>query len=179
MDVGEVSFSPTFKLTHVYHIPSFKFNLISVPHLTKSPPCVAYFTSSICYFRDLYRKTVIGQAKLKDGLYQLQLDSSLEFSSCFSNKLLTNKLPLDAWHCRLGHPNGEIFRFLCQTYVYIRSGFSFYCYVCPQAKQTRLAFNKGSISTTYCFQIPIDPCQYLGTIYHSFYLRSLLFLNHC
>lgn len=42
VDVGEVSFSPTFKLTHVYHIPSFKFNLISVPHLTKSPPCVAY-----------------------------------------------------------------------------------------------------------------------------------------
>lgn len=142
--IGEVTFSPHLILRNVYHIPSFTLNLISVTQLTHSLNCIASFSYDSCSFQDHTTRRVIGKGRRFAGLYHLQPISSLN---------AINKTPLDIWHCRLGHPSLERLRFLCNKFNFISSNFQFHCTACPRAKQSRLSFNKTSISTTSPFAL--------------------------
>ncbi|KAJ0085501.1 hypothetical protein Patl1_07466 [Pistacia atlantica] len=48
--IGTVHCSPSLILTNVFHIPSFKFNLLSISQLTNSTNCDVFFSSSECIF---------------------------------------------------------------------------------------------------------------------------------
>lgn len=48
--IGNVNFTPHFQLEHVYYIPSFKFNLLSVSQLTKTHSYSVTFFHDRCVF---------------------------------------------------------------------------------------------------------------------------------
>ena len=142
--IGTVVFSPFLTLTDVYYIPSFKYNLISVSKLSQCNNIDVIFSANNCSFQDRSTKNLIGQADLYSGLYQLRSSSIF---SVFKNK------PFDVWHCRLGHPSGDRFRFLLRKFSYMYSSSDQKCVVCPMAKQSRLPFNKSTHFSTYPFQL--------------------------
>ena len=71
-------------LKDVFHIPSFKFNLLSISQLTKSSNCDVLFSSSQCIFQDRATKMTIGQGSARNGLFYL--DVGFIFNSAFSFK---------------------------------------------------------------------------------------------
>lgn len=50
--IGTVSLSSSLVLEHVFFIPSFKFNLLSVSQLINSNTCSVTFSSTHCLFQD-------------------------------------------------------------------------------------------------------------------------------
>ena len=60
---------------------------------------------------------------------------------------------MNLWHNRLRHPSFERLKLLCNSFDYMHFPSHFHCSVCPMAKQTRLAYNKSSISSTAPFQL--------------------------
>ena len=93
--IGTINISPSLLLTNVYHIPTFKFNLLSVSQLTESINCDAIFSSSGCIFQDQATKKMIGQGSARNGLFYLNED------------LVSNKHDKD--HYCLSHPLSSFF----------------------------------------------------------------------
>ncbi|CAJ2662218.1 unnamed protein product [Trifolium pratense] len=73
--IGTINCSPSLTLTNVYHIPTFKFNLLSISQLTKSINCDVIFSSSGCIFQDRSTKKTIVQASARNGLFYLNAES--------------------------------------------------------------------------------------------------------
>lgn len=179
--ISEVDFSPLFTLQNVFHISSFTLNLIYVTQLTKHLNCVASFSSTSCFFRDLTMNHVIGKGLRVTELYKYQTFPSINSA---------NNTPLDVWHCLLGHPSLDRFKFICNSFAFIHSNFMFHCNVCPKVKQLNLAFNKNSILSTNPFQmmyrdvkglffIPSSTgARYFLTIVDNFSRCTWLYLMH-
>jgi len=70
--IGIVKLSNLITLENVLCIPSFTFNLLSAPTLTKSICCCFIFLSNVCFLQDLMSWTTIGLGEMKNGLYQFQ-----------------------------------------------------------------------------------------------------------
>lgn len=69
--IGSVKLNEKLWLKDVLHIPSFKFNLISVSKLLQDTSCNLIFTPGQCLIQDTLGKTV-GSAKETDGLYLMK-----------------------------------------------------------------------------------------------------------
>lgn len=105
--IGIVKFNPSLILKHVYYIPSFKFNLLSISQLTSQLNCDVIFSDSTCLFQDRLTNSMISQGRLQNGLYCLEdvPNSNLAFSFQHLNNF-------DLWHSRLGHPCNSRFQFM-------------------------------------------------------------------
>ena len=146
--IGIVHCSSSLILKDVFHIPSFKFNLLSISQLTKSSNCDVLFSSSQCIFQDRATKMTIGQVSARNGLFYL--DAGFIFNSAFSFKHC-NKFYL--WHSRLGHPSSSRFHFLVKTFPSIIPNKNFVCDVCPHAKQSCFSFPQSSSCSSHCFEL--------------------------
>ena len=71
--------------------------------------------------------------------------SSISNFSAFS----CNKIPINLWHYRLGHPSLERFLLLKQFYPILKSDKQFACEICHHSKQKRLSF-PSSESHSFC-----------------------------
>lgn len=143
--IGTVHLSPTLTLHNVFHIPSFKFNLISVSQLTKTQNCSLTLLSTSCSFQDLSTRKTIGQGSIHDGLY---------FFKASSTSLAVLKPPtIDIWHWRLGHVPFRSLESMAKKFSSISCSNNHFCEICPQAKQTRLPFPSSAINTTRLFQL--------------------------
>jgi len=113
--IGTVKLSNLITLENVLCVPSFTFNLLSAPTLTKSICCCFIFLSNVCFLQDLMSWTTIGLGEMKNGLYQFQhiqvspttlmcklskyFDTHRLHSAC-----ITNTSPVfHLWHYRLGY----------------------------------------------------------------------------
>lgn len=61
-------------LDNVLYVPNIKWNLLSISQLTCDNNCSVEFHSNYCFVRDKETGRVLLQRKLRDGLYQLNLD---------------------------------------------------------------------------------------------------------
>jgi hypothetical protein len=159
--IGNIHCSPSLTLTNVYHIPSFKYNLLSLSQLTKSIHCDIIFSSSGCIFQDRATKKTIGRGSVRNGLFYLNEEPSLNkddkdhycldhpSSSFFSKQC--NKA--DLWHLRLGHPSISRFQFIIKNSPNINANKDFVCDVCPRAKQSRLPFSSRTSYSSHCFEL--------------------------
>ena len=146
--IGTVHCSSSLTLTNVFHIPSFKFNLLSISQLTKSTNCEVIFSSSGCIFQDRATKKKIGRGSAQNGLFYL--DADLDINSAFSFKHC-NKF--DLWHFHLGHPSRSRFDFILKNSLNIITNKDFLCDVCPRAKQSRLSFSQSTSYSSHCFEL--------------------------
>ena len=88
---------------------------------------------------------------ISDVLSKLSKFSSFCLNSCIS---AVDKTSL--WHCRLGHPSPQrlaLLQSLVPDIITCNNNKSFYCFVCPLAKQKMLSFPTSISSSTLCFDL--------------------------
>ena len=88
---------------------------------------------------------MIGLAKLKHGLYHLQINKDINqvipkasFINNFSTPPITNA---NLWHFRLGHLSGKRLNVLHSTFSFISKHIEENCDVCHLAKQKKLSYS--------------------------------------
>lgn len=67
---------PAKTLTNVFHVPGFKYNLLSVSKITKELRCSIFFFPDFCIFQKLYNGRVREIGKKENGLYILLNESN-------------------------------------------------------------------------------------------------------
>jgi len=113
--IDTVKLSKLITLENVLCVPSFAFNILSAPTLTKNVSCCFVFLSNACFLQDLTSWTTIGLGEMKNGLYHLKhvevspttlictlskyFDTYRLHSACATNTSHHSNL----WHYRLGH----------------------------------------------------------------------------
>uniref|UniRef100_A0A803LNL9 Retrotransposon Copia-like N-terminal domain-containing protein n=1 Tax=Chenopodium quinoa TaxID=63459 RepID=A0A803LNL9_CHEQI len=68
---GNVNLCSSLTLQNVLCVPNFRYNLLSVPKLTKDSQCEVNFYGSHCVIRDVVSKKIRGVGKTRNGLYYL------------------------------------------------------------------------------------------------------------
>lgn len=68
---GSIPLSKDIKLKSMLLIPNLDCNLLSISKLINDMTCITKLTSQNCVFQDLDSKTMIGNAKVFEGLYIL------------------------------------------------------------------------------------------------------------
>lgn len=148
--IGTVQLSKSLTLHNVLHVPSFRFNLISVCTLLRDNHSSAHFYPDHCLLQESTQGLMIGRGRLLRNLYVLEpaVDSSLEF--CGSLQVDGN-----LWHQRLGHPSTSKLKSLTGTLPITTSSLhkSEVCPVCPLAKQKRLPFVSNNNMSKSAFDL--------------------------
>ncbi|KAF5442808.1 hypothetical protein F2P56_035426 [Juglans regia] len=189
--VGTVHLSNTIILTEVLCVPSFNFNLISVPKLTKSNNCCFLFFSSHCFIQDLHSWTTIGKGDLLHGLYHFHCSvvpptALTNYFSTYKHKPHTNPTfsasvtqnitPYNLWHCRLGHLSKNRLQLIHDLPVNTHRSFTneIPCTLCPLAKFNKLPFPDSVHASSRIFEI--IHCDIWGpspTIAHDAFTTSI------
>lgn len=143
--IGTVKINHKITLTNVLHIPSFKYNLLSVHHLTKNNHCAVIFFPTFCLLQDLTSKKMIGAGEERNDICYFKTENPIALNA-------TNESDHTLWHQRLGHPS-----FSClPTFISAKNKSDFPCDACLKAKHHRLLFarndNKSNIhfNRIYC-----------------------------
>ena len=96
---------------------------------------------------------MIGQARIHNGLYQIQCAAKENFVlSMQTENLFEHINNIDVWHCRLGHPSSKVLECLSKKYDDIHFDKNNVCISCHLAKQHRLPF---PLSNSICKE-PFD-----------------------
>ena len=72
--------SPDIELLSILHFPGFHFNLLSISKITRALNCSISFYHSLCIFKDLKMRRMIGIGHEVGGLYYLDLAPSFFLS---------------------------------------------------------------------------------------------------
>jgi hypothetical protein len=172
--IETVKLSSSLILTDVLCVPSFHFNLISVSKLVHSSLCLI-FLSKYCVIQAFTPWRMIRLGKICNGLYILQIhaldsqSSQLQFAASVyqstesisfhsvNNTIasVSNLTGLQLWHCRLGHPSFDRMHFLQQAVPDLHNinKDSYFCDVCPLAKQKRLYFPNAGHKSMHIFDL--------------------------
>ena len=152
---GRIHLSESLILHVVLHVPSFKFNLISVSSLLKHNHLSAHFYLDFCFIQESIQGLMIGRGILLYNLYILQLDASSAVSSSHSSHF-SGSLAVDGkiWHQRLGHPSSNKLKVLSCTLSLSKSHvLESHCDICPLAKQKRLSFESNNNQSVRPFDL--------------------------
>ncbi|KAL0326887.1 UNVERIFIED_CONTAM: Retrovirus-related Pol polyprotein from transposon TNT 1-94 [Sesamum angustifolium] len=159
-------------LTHVLHVPHFKYNLLSVNRLSSSSHIDFIFSSSHCLLQDQRTKRILAVGKLIGKLYTLDRDSFntdvisrhsiTTVAECLLNITVTET---DLWHRRLGHT--PILVMKRANVLKANTDDLSICQTCLLAKQQRLPFLITEIHSKHVFElIHVDIWGYLLQFYN-------------
>ena len=167
--------SSLFHLRKILHIPSMKYNLLSVNRFCQDNACSFHFDAHRFQITDLLTAKPLYTGFSKDGLYPIhglslpswnsricallsRSDSSSPSSptskACLSS-VCTNVSQAALWHTRLGHPQPRVLKQLSSQFLLgprpISSHTSFYKH-CVMGKMTQLPFSPSQS----CTKFPLD-----------------------
>jgi len=133
---GLIQLTAKINLHSVLHVPNLTCNLLSVSKLCQDSNCRVTFFESHCEFQDQNLGTMIGRARMIDGLYYFdEISSGNKKAQGFSS---TSSIPVQdtimLWHLRLGHPS---FAYMKRLFPELFKGMdcsSFQCESCILAK---------------------------------------------
>ncbi|MCR2847992.1 hypothetical protein, partial [Heyndrickxia coagulans] len=74
--IGSIPVTSAITLHNVLYVPRLSCNLLSISKLVKDMECSAHFTSDVCSFQIPMSGKEIGNAKMVNGLYQIQACTS-------------------------------------------------------------------------------------------------------
>ncbi|XP_070029958.1 uncharacterized protein [Nicotiana sylvestris] len=154
--VGKVSIHFDYIFENVLHVPTFRYNLMSVNRFYLQFHCIVSFYSTRCMLQAplIKRAQIFGEAK--EGLYLLEPNHNSSRHRCEENIVSSSKqnvfsqvsvyFPFSAstisdvnlWHVRLGHLPFSSVKHL--NFISIPSDFECLCDICPKARQTRNSF---------------------------------------
>ncbi|KAJ0090491.1 hypothetical protein Patl1_14885 [Pistacia atlantica] len=131
--LGTILFNKDIVLHDVFHVPSFRLNLLSASKITKSIHCCVILFPNFCVLQDLATGKMIGWGKQSGGLCFM---SPARKSPTTCSTITTNT----TWHYRLGHPSTNCLRSISKFFPITNNQFSNNCNICPLAKQTCIPF---------------------------------------
>ena len=120
-------------LSSVLHVPSFKFNLMSVSSLLQNRDLSTHVYYDCCLIQAHIQDLTIGKGTLIHGLYVSE--PSLRTVASFCGSLVDGYL----WHQRLGHPSFAKLHHISSITVPSKAS-SQHCSACPLAKKHSLPF---------------------------------------
>ena len=120
-------------LNNILHVPSFRFNLISVCTLLRDNHLSAHFYPDHCFIHESTQGSMFGRRILLHNLYVLEPATSVEF--CGSLQVDGN-----LWHQHLGHPLTSKLKHLTSILPITASSLHKYdmCSVCPLTKEVTI-----------------------------------------
>lgn len=129
-------------ITKVYHIPEFKYNLLSVSKVTKELNCSVTFFPHFCVFQELYTGKVREIDKEDNDLYLLlrnvSNDQQKQHGFVVPGKKLEiqqiSEKELDVWNKRLGHGSSQMLSKVFPVRSDIVDKLINKCTICPSAK---------------------------------------------
>jgi hypothetical protein len=133
--------SHNFHLLSLYHVPKIQKNLISVNQFTRDNHVFIEFHPNFFCVKDLHTRQLLLQGSSSAGLYPWPAShapSSKSFAA-----YIGEKVPLDQWHLRLGHPASSIVSPIVTSnkLLVVSSKLSSICSSCQQGKSHHLHFN--------------------------------------
>ena len=155
--MGRVELSSDIVLHDVLYVPALKYNLLSVPKLTKDNKCMVIFHPQFYIIQDYLNKKILGVGTEHRGLSYLKgnplkgIDGRME--DIIKNILETNQANLlvagaigystaqnsyEVWHKRMGHASFDRLRHLAFFQHKVKE--HKVCITCPMAKFTRLPY---------------------------------------
>ncbi|XP_019432346.1 PREDICTED: uncharacterized protein LOC109339373 [Lupinus angustifolius] len=107
---GIIVISKSLTIHDVLYLPSFSYNLLSIPKLTSQSSCILSFDASCCKIQEKDSLKMIGIANLSKGLYVLK-GAKLAYTANFSvsNSVIVPKNRI--WHYRLARPLQILYRY--------------------------------------------------------------------
>ena len=134
-------------------IPQFKFNLLSISHLTLVSSLTLHFFPHHFIIQD-HNQKLIGKGNRVQDLYIFAINSS--HSVVDNSEVCINTVSVQTWHNRLGHLSNKCFDLL-QEQLHCKSiSNNVPCSICPLAKQRKLSFishnnlSKSSFDLIHC-----------------------------
>ncbi|KAG8479954.1 hypothetical protein CXB51_025047 [Gossypium anomalum] len=134
--MGTVRLTENFSLDKVLHVPNLSYNLLSISKLTKDEKVLVEFSALGCVVQEQESGKMIGTAKVDDGLYVWNKNSSQEGMALSTSKEDSIML----WHRRLGHPNFMYLKKLFPLLFLNKKISSLNCEVCQLSKHTRVPY---------------------------------------
>jgi hypothetical protein len=142
---GIIKFSPNFILYNVLYVLEFNFNLLSISKIISKFSHSLFFYGDSCIIQDVNSRQMIRQAKLKEGLYHLQINKPATLQTTpppFINASITNHVTKNnLWHHRLGHLSSDRLKVLQRQFPFISYHSNEACDVCHLAKQRKLSYS--------------------------------------
>jgi hypothetical protein len=136
-----------FRLSSLLHVPEITKNLLSVNKFTKDNNVFIEFHPTFFCVKDIPTRTPLLHGPSKDGLYLWPFS---RHSSTKPAAYHGEKVPMDRWHQRLGHPAPPIVRHVIRNHnlPVSSSRVSSVCSSCQQGKSHRLHFSlSNSVSS--------------------------------
>uniref|UniRef100_A0A803KVP7 Uncharacterized protein n=1 Tax=Chenopodium quinoa TaxID=63459 RepID=A0A803KVP7_CHEQI len=157
---GNVSLCNSLNLHNVLCVPKFRYNLLSVPKLTKDSQCEVNFYGTHCVIRDVVSKKIRGIGKAKNGMYYLvnePLGADLMSQAQNTHNYLaaqsdTGSVPFAVWHHRLGHASVKKLQYIPCVKKTIKEN-SQICVTCPMAKFTKLPYQLSESHAAEPFEL--------------------------
>ncbi|KAF7812610.1 Retrovirus-related Pol polyprotein from transposon TNT 1-94 [Senna tora] len=75
--IDEVILSDIVILKLVLFVPKLKWSLLSIGKMTHDSNCKTEFSPSLCSFQDLESRKIIGNARVKNGLYRIDVQKKV------------------------------------------------------------------------------------------------------
>ncbi|XP_019176289.1 PREDICTED: uncharacterized protein LOC109171674 [Ipomoea nil] len=107
--IGDAKLSENLCLKEALHIPSFKFNIVSVSKLIEDAAYTLTFMSKQCTIQGIHGQ-IVGLAKEENGLY-IWVEPKSQ-NKCYVMQCTSPEL----WHQRLGHFSTNKLHLLCDIY---------------------------------------------------------------
>lgn len=129
--IGDVHLSSQLTLHKVLYVPQFRFNLLFVSALTTDSSLAVHFYHDHFVIQEA-NSSRIGRGNRIGDLYILNLQQLGSDSVSF-----VNKVSVELWHQRLGHPSSKVLTSLRDRLAYDVPNNSplIPCLICPLAKQ--------------------------------------------
>jgi hypothetical protein len=136
-----------FCLKSLLHVPDIQKNLISVNQFTKDNRVFIEFHPFDFRVKDLRTGSLLLQSPSRDGLYPWPSSSTM---SSPPSAFLGERVSMDSWHLRLGHPALNIVRRVLSRHSLplLSNKPSQVCPACQQGKMHRLHFGASSSMST-------------------------------
>jgi hypothetical protein len=163
-----------FTLQSLLHVPQIEKNLISVNQFTKDNNVFIEFHPYCFRVKDLRTGTLLLQGPSKGGLYPWPTSLPPRLSN---HALVGEKVSLDQWHHRFGHPAFKIVRrVLLSKQLPVLSNKSVHvCPACQQGKSHRLHFPpSASVSPSPLSLLFMDvwgPAPFLSSMNKRYFLH--------
>ncbi|KAL2897026.1 Retrovirus-related Pol polyprotein from transposon RE1 [Bienertia sinuspersici] len=158
--IGTVKLNSHVTLHDVLFVPSFKFNLVAVPKLTKDTSYSISFTSDLCLLQDHTLNQPIVLGRFQNGLYYTAAFSA-STSSVASTSTSNSHSPVslsatdDArlLHLRMGHIPYNKLKHIDSSIDTSSLQTTSICTICPTARQHRKSFSSSCTKTSKPFEI--------------------------
>jgi hypothetical protein len=165
------SSNKNFFLNNILHVPHINQNLLSVYQFTKDNNVFFEFHPSFFCVKDLFSGVTLLSGKSKNGLYPLH---SLQWL-IKPTALLRERVSVEQWHSRLGHPAFRIVRQVLSSYhLPISKNKTLpVCHACQLDKSHRFPFSFSSSRSSFPLELiftdvwgPAPKLSYNGNRYY-------------